>query len=553
MYLHYSPLVDYEKYVDLIVEKVQDFLKPAPSKHLIDRPTPEWAAEQLLITFQRFQSNITPARIIDSIVEKWRSIKHEFTPPKVKDIILCNINSIDYYSDSQTPVLNLSLNNSTQGFNLWLHESIIQFVHTSILSPSRKIRFISSQILNDSFMLPVRCVIFELNDGSISDLNWAKENAQKNTLLSLRSSKKQPNAVIVNIINKTETSFMVKDDSISEPIELILKSQEQDYLKLLDEYDIILIWKPIICLNPFCIELSSKSAIFRAPVPKMGQNQREIMKCGVVDSIGHYTSNDEWTGCQMDIISKGGIRNTILFSQETNYYYKKILSTLQIGHFTYIFHLVGYDENTYRFSKESTIYNLNTITSFLDSMVVRPIPITKLYDYSSGIVRAVIISIEIKRATIHFDCGCQVNDRNFCQRCLSSIEGRFKNVILNKVTIDDGSDILTVYGFSSEFNLIGIDISEWETLSQKVKDEIIGHFIGKEYVFFLTKANPADFNMDEVKMKGEFIWRVDTFSEGKEETKRAVRFLVDHFKSNSNEKYQVGSIGDSPFFFKKDS
>ena len=549
LYLNYTPLVNYEKYVDSIVEKIRDFLKPAPSRHLIDRPTPEWAAEQLLLTFQRFQSNITPARIIDSIVEKWRSIKHEFTPPKINDVILCNINSIDYYSESQTPVLNLSLNNSTQEFSMWLHKSVLQFIHTSILSPSRKIRFLASNILNDYFMLPVRCIVFELNDGSLTDLNWAKENAQKNTLLSVRSSKRSPNAIIVNIVDKTESSFMIKDDSISEPIELILKSQEHDYLKLLDEHDIILVWKPVVYRNPYCFELSSESAIFRAPIPKAGQNQREIMKCGVVDSICHYTSNNEWTGCQIDLITKGGIRATILFSQETNYYYKKIVSTLQIGHFAYLFHLITYDDSTFRFSKGSTIYNLNTITSFLDSMIVRPIPIASLYKYTSGVVRAVILKIKIKRATIHFDCGCQVNDKNFCPKCLTSSEGRVKNVILNKVTIDDGSGVLTVYGFSTDFNLIGIEISEWESLSQKVKNEIIGHFIGKEYVFFLTRANLLDFDLDESKMKDQNIWRVDTFSEGKEETKRAVRFLVDHFKSGSYERYKVGSCGESPFFF----
>lgn len=549
MYHHYIPLVDYEKYVDYIVEKVQEFLKPAPSKHAIDRPTPEWAAEQLLLTFQKYQSIITPARIIDTIVEKWRSIKHEFTPPKINDIILCNINSIDYYSGSQTPVLNLSLNNSTQGFCLWLHQSILQFIHSPILSPSRKIRFLASNILNDYFMLPVRCIIVELNDGSLFDLNWVKENAQKNTLITVKNSQKSPNAIIVKIINKTESSFMIKDDTINEPIELLLKTQELDYLKLLDESDIIMVWKPVVYQNPFVISLSSESVIFRAPVPNIGRNQREIMKCGVVDSVGHFTSGNEWMGCQIDIITKGAQRIAILFSNQTSYYYKKILSTLRIGHFSYFFHLVALNEKTFKFSRDSTVYNLNIIPSFLDSMIARPIPIKEIFEYTSAIVRAVILKIDIQTANIHIDCGCQVNDDNFCQRCQSNSNGRIKKVILNKVTIEDGSESLTIYGFSSDFNLIGFDASEWELFSQKVKTEIINHFIGQEYVFFLTRSDYRDFNINEKEKKSDFIWRVDTFSEGKEETKRVARCLIDHLNSNSTKDYQVGFCGNSPFFF----
>ena len=120
---------------------------------------------------------------------------------------------------------------------------------------------------------------------------------------------------------------------------------------------------------------------------------------------------------------------------------------------------------------------------------------------------------------------------------------------MTTVEIDDGSEILTVYGFSSEFNLLGVDPPEWESIGPNVQNEIISNFIGLEFVFFLTRANPLDFNMNEIEKKGQIIWRVDTFSEGKEETKRTVRYLIDILQPDSNEEYQVGSCGKLPFLF----
>lgn len=547
VYRKYFPLVDYEGYVNYIIDAVNNFLQPNENQRATDRPTPEWAAEQLLQTFQQFQTNITPARITDTIVHKWRKFQHQFCLPEPGDLVSCTIESIDHYANSTHPVLNLKIKNSKQNLSLWIHPSIRPFIDSKILSPSRQIRFLSSQIINDSYLLPIRCIIFELNYGSSSDLQWARSHVQPNLLMSLRSSINKPKAIIVQIVGKTNSSLLIKDDTIHEAIELHLRPSELDYLKLLDENDFIIIWKPIIQTDPFSLELSSETVIFRAPIltTNDGVNQREMMKCGIVDSIVHICNDEEWTGAQVDLIAKNGDKTTVIFSKQTGFDQKKSLSTLKIGHFAYFFHLISFIDSTYRFGPQSIVYNLNIIPSFVDSMVIRPIPIASLVNYTSGVVRAAITHLEIKKVTIHLDCGC-VTSNDFCKMCNIDATYRCKKIMEMIITIDDGSENLQVHGLSNMCNLTGIDIQEWKSYEETTKNEIIHSFIGKEYILFLSKCKPIEFNVSE----DGFIWRIDTYSEGMEETKRTVRFLIDHLNIKPPPPYQIGDSGASPFLLK---
>ncbi|OHS96535.1 hypothetical protein TRFO_09928 [Tritrichomonas foetus] len=566
MFGNYAPLVDYEKYVISRADKVQQYLNPPSSSHFVDCPTPEWAAEQLLLTFEKFQSHITKTKLTDEIVSKWRSIKHEYKMPKNGDIVLCRINSVDYYDNSNKPVLNLSPSYSQQKFGLWLHPSLLQFIDANkfptIFSPSRQIRFVASQILNDYFMLPVRCVVLELNSGSINDLKFVKENSQPNILHSLNYSNidhsksgqsttltKSPISLFVQVVDKTESSFLVQDDSINDPIEFILQNQEKNYLKLINESDFILIWRPVILNNPLSILCSHETVIFRAPQLDDYEYHHERSICGVIDSIVHFTLGIEWNGCQIELITKNNNRKIIVFTKQTQYNSKKVLSTLQIGHFAYFFHLIrnSQDYDSFLFKNESTLFNLNILTSFLESGIIRPIPIfTLINNFTSGVVRATILNIEISESLIHIDCNCAVDKHSFCQRCLSNVNGRCLNIMLIKVTLDDGNlhclNTLTAFGYSSSFNLLGFDIDDWNHLKPNEKNEILRKIVGKELVFFLSKCNPLDFNMGA----SDEVWRVDAFSEGQEETKRTVKYLMNNLLSDTN-KYQIGCCGESKY------
>ena len=573
MYLNYWPLVDYEKYVNFIVSKVHEFFDKSEGNQLY--PSNEWCAEQLLITFEKFQSNITPAKIIDEIVSKWRNMNNAFVPPKKNDLLFCKINSIDYYPNSKTPILNLSIVNSSQKIGLWLNPSqakIFKCFNSSnsqfeydnpiakLMNPGRNIRLITSMVLNDYYMLPIKCILLELNGGSAFDLNWFKDNVKFNIINSLMLKTYKTDFIFVKVIEKKENSFFVKDDSIKSLIELPLDRTEVDYYKLIDRGDMILIWKPKYTRNPFSIHLSKESIIIRGPSLDYENNQQKmgkIMICGIVDSIVHHCNNIEWMGCSITIltsynnssqteISKSDNekykRKTIKFSNKTPYTQKKILSSIQNGHFIYLFNLFIEDTSTYKFSHGSSIYNLNAISSFLDSMVFCPVSIKNILGYTSGIIRASIVQLNIFEAIIHIDCNCAVDKNTVCARCLTQITGRTEKVMLIHALVDDGSDLLDLYGYSTTFDLLGIDIKDWTTLPLEVKEKLLYNELGRELVFFISQTNPIDFNIG----KGADVWRVDLFSEGCEETNRVCKFLTDNL-NDENSRYIVGSYGDSLF------
>jgi hypothetical protein len=213
------------------------------------------------------------------------------------------------------------------------------------------------------------------------------------------------------------------------------------------------------------------------------------------------------------------------------------------GHFIWLFHLVESpdDANLLSFAEDSAIYNVNTMRSIFDSMVVRPVPMAQLMSFASGVVRAVVLALHVTAIDVHLDCGCAIR-KGICPRCSVDYGARHRRELALTCLLDDGScEPVVVHGLASACDFFVNDVSDWQQLNQ-MQGNMIGSVIGREFVFFLSRCRPADFGFDEDE--GE-LWRIDAVSPGSEETNRTGRTLVELLKSDSE--YQIGYTSASFF------
>lgn len=536
-----SPLVDYQKYVNYLVSHINGFLNPPNSLRKMDCPTPDWASEQLFILFFRLRDNLTPSYLIDSIVTKWRNYQHEINLPKEKEMILCMLKSIDSFLNGNNPVFRLSIPNSKIEFYLWIHESMKQFINTTILKKNRKIRIIANHII-DNVMLPKQSILIELDDTK-EDLIWVKEHCTIN-ILQWTNMRNLQDAIFVQVCDKKENSLFIQDDSTKVPIEVKLRIDDLDYLELLQIGDFILIWKPEMNNNKQII-LNQNTVILRMPVlmeDKKIIDPYDISICGIVTNISHNVNKLEWTGCNIEILNNNQ-RKILFIPKSIDFNVKKLISIIRENHFIWAFHIYYNEGNSYNFNDKSTIYDLNVIDGFLSSMIATPISIHFIFNYLSGLVKGVITNITISTIIIHLDCGSSIDQSFNCSRCSIDVSGRRSRVLLYHVNIDDGSyEQFDAYGTSLTFDIFGYDANDWESQEEPIKKKLIRSFLGKEFVFFVSRANPSEFGIRDT---AEHVWRIDRYLDGREENSRTIKYLVDVLRNDKP--YQVGNCGNSIF------
>ncbi|KAH0788946.1 hypothetical protein GPJ56_007158 [Histomonas meleagridis] len=426
---------------------------------------------------------------------------------------------------------------------MWFHDSLSQFIDTPILKQNRKLRMISSHFIND-VMLPKRSILIEMENDE-EDFRWVNEHKVLN-VLQWTHSRNAPDSLLVQIYSKTEHGFLVQDDSTIEPIELVLSQDEIDYLRLLEVNDLILIWKPLITDEPKQIEFSSSSIILRLPILSQSEyeDSHDISFYGIIESIAHSVHKTEWTGCQFDLITKGNQRKTVIFEKTVPFNIKKQLSSIREGHFVWLFHLVIDSDGMYLFYENSTLFNLNIIRGFMNSMIITPISIHSLLNFTSGLIKGIITDLKLRSVIVHTDCGCVINSETLsCPRCMINAGGRRSKLLLYHVYIEDGSiEEFDAFGLSNTFDILGYDGDDWESQVADVKEKIIRKTIGKEYVFFVSNADASEFG---IKNYDEQVWRIDTYEEGSVETNKEIRYLIDIIKNE--QKYEVGNCGCSKF------
>ena len=536
--------MNYNKYIKYLTARVHSFLG-SPTRGVAgdSAPAPSWVAEQLLCVLTQIPSNVTPAKMTDMIVAKWRDVVHELRPPKKGEAFVCTVQACETFRDSRNPVLRVSPPSSKQCLRLWLHESMVQFVGTTILAAGRQLRMIASDLIHDTFMLPVRAIVIEMGLGRKSDYLWVKRQCQPNMLAQLRAQS-EVDAIMVKVIDKQDDCLFVKDDSVKTPMKVELDSKVIDYSCLLRIDDVIVIWRPELRGDPLRIEFGEKTAILRLPML-----HREEMDCrdahvnGVVDTISYSVNSGEWLGCQVDVLETSGTRRTIVFPRSTLCEQKMILRSVRSGHFIYLFHLLtsSDNKNILTFTDESVLYNVNSFVSLVESMVVRPVPISLVAGYLSGVIRAVIIEFDVSLAEIHIDCGCVLQDEHFCPKCGAQVDGRQRQEMLLRFLLDDGSlDCLTAYGTPSTVAMFKYDAQDWVSQPDFQKTRAIKAFIGSEWIFFVSRSAPLEFGE-----KDGPLWRIDNISRGTDETPRTVRSLLGTLESG--DQYIVGTCGTSMF------
>lgn len=510
------------------------------SRDQFSSPSVPWVTEELLTILTSIPTNITPGKITDMIVTKWRDVVHELRPPKRGEPFLCTVQGCETYQNSK-PVLRVSPPNSKQSLCLWLHESLIQFVGTAILAPGRQLRMISGELIHDTFMTPIRAVIVEMSLGRNSDYLWVKRTCQPN-ILSTLNSQSTVNAIMVKVVDKNPHCLFVKDDSVSDPIKLELTEKELDYASLLKIDDIVIIWRPDVNGDPVRLSFTDKTVIIRLPILHSEvTDPRDVCLCGIVNTISYSVRRGEWIGCQLDIIDRNDIRRTVVCPTSTSCEQKRVLASIRDGHFVYFFHLLASngEDSVLKFTDGSTIYNMNCMVTLVESMVARPIPISKISFYLSGVVRAEIVEFEVILADIHIDCGCVISDL-FCPKCGSEVEGRIKKEAVLRLTIDDGSLNLTAYGTSATVDFFVYDGNDWSSQLEFHKNKVIREKIGSEWVFFLSRCSRSEFGGKE-----DAMWRIDKVIRGRDETARTIRVLIGNLQSG--EPYEIASCGRSMF------
>jgi hypothetical protein len=304
------PVVNYQKYVRYLLGRIESFLSPPASSRREDRASLEWVAEQLLSLFSRTQGNLTPAKITDIIVGRWPAIQHELSPPRPNDLFHCRVHRVDSYAPTRNPVVVVSPVNSQQTFHLWPHPSLAQFVGTQLLGPNRRVRMVAGPLVNDSFMLPVRVVVIDLESHSHADVRWVKTHSH--TLSRLRPNH-VPDSLFVKVSGVSHHSISLIDDSHPEPVQLDLSDKDLGYGRLLRIGDLIVVWRAEQGDEQHLL-FGPLTAIIRLPILDRDVSDPRDCQCrGIVTAVAHSTSGIEWTGCHLEIG-----RKKITFERDTS-------------------------------------------------------------------------------------------------------------------------------------------------------------------------------------------------------------------------------------------
>lgn len=541
-------MVDLQSYIQAETEKIYEYfergLSDSFSQKLVD---PHWISEQILALFSKWAPGITKTVLRQDILNQARTsrsrqhVKPDATHHPVLHGIIQNIDIVKTSGSEKGAISSAVIHIKQDGYNLIiqaaLHGALLPFIG-KFITGGRQIHFSNIRFSNDCLIPNQLCVV---------DLKRTREDIEfiKQSQI-IQIPKINDRIIIESILLRVEspTKDGITMSDCSDSIELYLEEERKPLKQLLNFGDVILFYKPWVeelGEGRTVLTFGPNSVIFRVPI-NIGSKFSQVSQhgqssltqdglsfrnsaacrsiCGTVCKITNYFVEKEDT--ESSILSSSTIviystsseklTITINAASELPYEVLRIVASLKVNHFVWIYGLIQEEPNNLLFTSETTLYNTSQLYSIIASAAVLPRTLNISGNYKTFVAKAVItnaLSYDVKFRHKFCNTLLRTNKQPICPTCRSTIS-KLKDIdkdILFKIEIDDMScSPVTVYSLGSKFPFWSIKPVVWEKTSDIEKKEILATLIGRECIFVLSVANENEFCL----FSDDFnIWRVD--------------------------------------------
>lgn len=491
-----------------------------------------WIEEQILLLFSQWATGITKTILRQDILKKARtsrSRQHVKPDANHHPVLHGKITGVEIIKHHDRTISSAIISIKQERYDLIikaaLHGALLPYVDTFITG-GRIIHFANIRFSNDCLIPNQLCVIDLLK--TKEDINFIKRCPP--FPINKITEQNCPESLLLQVESPTREGIRMSDCTNS--IELLLDEERMSLKQLLNFGDIILF------VNPWAIESDNgqvyltygpNSVLFRVPIKidskaahqsqfsqhssltQDGLSLRNSVDCrtlrGTVLSMSNQFDDrsdldiSQWTSSVLKIQTTENTRATIKIrvSTDTSYEVMRVVASLKPNHFVCIFGLIQEDLYTYSFTSETTIYNTSQLYSIISSNIVLPQSLSISGNYKTFVAKAVITKVltcDIKYK--HKICSTLLRSKQniTCPICQAEITNP-KDVddeFIFKIEIDDMScDPITVYGNGSKFAIWSTKPIEWIRADQRKKDRLLFPFIGREFIFVLSKASQQEF------------------------------------------------------------
>lgn len=542
-------MVDLISFVQKEIEKISEYYEEGSSDSFSQKNFDHnWIAEQILLLFSQWTTGITRTILRQDILNQARTsrsrqhVKPDATHHPVLHGIIQAIDIIK--SPFQEKGKNISaavVHIKQDGYNLIiqaaLHGALLPFVGRFITG-GRQIHFSNIRFSNDC-LIPNQLCVIDLKRTK-EDINFIKQSQ----IIPIPQINEDTNldSILLRVESPTKDGITMSD--CTNTIELFLEEERKPLKQLLNFGDVILFYKPWVQQlddGNTVLSFGPNSVLFRVPIT-VGSNFSQVSHaqssltqdglsfrnssacraiCGTVVEISSTfddkvpSETSKWSSSTLIIRTEPineKVTVNINAASDVPYEVLRIVASLRVYHFVWIFGLIQEEQDNLSFTSETTLYNTSQLYSIIASAAVIPKALNSCSKYLTFVGRAVIIKVltcDVKYKHKFCNTLLRTNNCPSCPTCRSRIYNQ-KNIDLEflfKFEIDDGScNPLTVHGLGSKFSFWSTKPNEWRDASKEKRDKLLASIIGREYVFVLSMANEEEFCGfgDDYN-----IWRVD--------------------------------------------
>ena len=421
-----------------------------------------WIREQVLKILSNNPIHIPPPYLCSLIHSEWIRIKSERVQPKNEQIVEVSVLGKKTINQNEL-FYEVCIKNTDNKFIIQIPHSLLSYPY--LFLQNTFVMTFESQRTIQNIMLQPKCFVIELDKESYIDLQSLLDTISIEEDLSAFTRDSPPTSFIVQILDELDDGFCIGNDFSPKTRTLFFHEQFSAYRNILKVGDVLMIINLVCTIDDdnnqdlLCPDENTIFIRFKRSSTSIAQ---DIEVSGVVLDIKHSFNSYGWNGCQISIQTDDGETIGIQANKFIASKYKSIFYAMKTYHYVWFFHCLSDPlEVDYQFSHHSSVYDLNMIQSFYESLIVPKIPICFSSKCSSLIVRAVILSMEIKKVTIHNECESILVQTHQCPKCSHPTDGRVHETLFFDINLDDGTGTLQVYALLDHFFISHMSIDDF--------------------------------------------------------------------------------------------
>ena len=434
-----------------------------------------WIREQVLKILLNNPIHIPPAYLCSLVQSEWIKVKSARSEPKNEQIVEVSVLG-KRTINNENLFYEVCIKNTNNKFIIQIPNSLLS--HPYLFLQNSFTMTLESQRIIQNIMIQPKCFVIDLDKDSFIDLQGLLDTFNVEEDLSTFTRDSPPSSFIVRILEESEDGFYIGNDYSPVTRTLFFHQPFLSYRNIIKVGDVIMI------INSKCTIDDEKNEDLICPdentifirFKRNSHAGQEIEVSGVIIEIQQYFNTYGWNGCRVTIRTDEGEIIGIKTDKFIASKYKSIFYSMKPSHYVWFFHCISDTlESDYIFSRHSSVFDVNMIEGFYESLIVPRIPIFLSKKCSSLIVRAVILSVDIEKVTIHDECETILSQPEHCSKCAHATDGRVHETLYFDMNIDDGTGSINVFSLLDHFfisHMSIIDFNNKELTQGQIKNRL---------------------------------------------------------------------------------